>query len=146
MLITCQALPWAQHTPTAQGLPREPRRLTHRLLSSDTTCPGLRPAETLTQRGQARRSWASAWVSLPTVQGPLQRLEEWTAEKFCSEGTGGHSPGLIYFDLLAPTFSCLFCPFKIIECEGWLTLTTSVFWSWVRTPYRIVPCGPPATA
>lgn len=108
----------------------------------------------LAQACGRQRDWLSA--GRPGVPGPLRefpcpqsrdhykRLEEWTAEKFCSEGTGGHSPGLIYFDLLAPTFSCLFCPFKIIECEGWLNLTTSVFWSWVRTPYQIVPCGPPA--
>lgn len=49
------------------------------------------------------------------------------AEKLSSEGTVGHNSNLLYFDLLAQTFSCLLCPFKIIEGEGWLSLTTSVF-------------------
>ena len=106
-------------------------------------------------RGDSAQSWSQSsfafeWVSLPTVQwphpwvqGPLQKTGRMKERR--------NSPLrvllvtiLTLFILICWLLSCLLCPFKIIECEGWLTLTTSVFWSWVRTPYQIVPCGLPA--
>lgn len=87
------------------------------------------------------------WGSVPAhraVTRPLRpgtTTKDWKNKELrnCPKGTTGHNSNLIYFDLLAQTFSGPLGPFRIIGCEGWLTLTTSVFWSWVRTPYQIVP-------
>lgn len=108
--------------------------LTTRLLNADRTSPGLWPADRLTQPRVSPR------VPVPLRECPCPQAvtrplrpgtttKDWKNKELRNgpKGTAGHNSNLIYFDLLAQTFSGPLGPFRIIGCEGWLTLTTSVF-------------------
>lgn len=111
-------------------------------LTHNYHCSSLWPSESLAQLNNIPKGLRLSeslltdhWLR-PWVQWPLQN-------------TGGRE-GLLR--VLAATniplfvlliLSWLHHPLKI-TAESGLLLSTPVFWSWVRTPYQIAPCGIPA--